>query len=197
MQLVISSPKRFSDIYCTLFKVAQDVLEDRIEPKKAAAFASTMKVAATYLAIEMQMNQLEINTGKSLPQIGDRLIGEQEKQEVIDLEVDSSGLNGTDITVQKKPSVRLPKIGIAGLIPSQAGEITKTFGGTADFTFWDAESNLSMLKPMATCDVVFIHTNHIPHTAISKLKTHGANTVNVGGGVNAMKTAIRNFFKDK
>lgn len=89
---------------------------------------------------------------------------------------------------------RLPKVGVVGLLPIQAGEISAEFGASMDLTFWDGGDH-SALKSMAkNCDVVFIHTRHARHSWDQTLQSHGTNIQRVTGGVSNLKHAVMAHF---
>jgi hypothetical protein len=88
---------------------------------------------------------------------------------------------------------RLPRVGIVGLMPVQAGELTSEFADALDLRFanTDKTANLAALKG---CDVIFLHTRHMSHAADQYLKTLGVELRRVTGGVSKMRDELTNYF---
>ena len=89
----------------------------------------------------------------------------------------------------------LPKIGVVGLLPTQAGVIAEKFGSALDISFWSADDPFSKLDAISkTCEAVFIHVRHISHTTDHYLKGCKANVIRVTGGTSNMVDRIRTYF---
>ena len=89
----------------------------------------------------------------------------------------------------------LPKVGVVGLLPTQAGAISAEFAGCIDLVFWNDGDDRGTLKAMArNCDVVFLHTRHAGHATDQYLTTNGAELRRITGGVSNMKEALTSYF---
>jgi hypothetical protein len=92
------------------------------------------------------------------------------------------------------PDKRKPVVGVVGLLPVQAGEISAEFADVLDLRFAEG-GQTNVLKSMATqCDVVFIHTRHMSHSDEKLLLSRGANIRRVTGGVSNLKDAMTTYF---
>lgn len=89
--------------------------------------------------------------------------------------------------------IRLPRVGVVGLMPVQAGELTTEFSDALDLRFATADrtSDLAALKG---CDVIFLHTRHMSHAADQYLRTFGVELRRVTGGVSKLKDELTAFF---
>lgn len=102
-----------------------------------------------------------------------------------------------DIVIQKP---RLPKVGVVGLLPQQAGLISQEFCETFDLLFWNDRNGdgIGALKSMgAHCDMVFLHIAHCSHTAEDALKSVSANFTRVGGGMTQLRDALTTYYVEK
>lgn len=89
------------------------------------------------------------------------------------------------------PVARLPRVGVVGLPPSQAGELTAEFSGVLELAFWTGQHPDAQLRALAKgCDAVFLHTRHAAHTVDAALTGADAKLYRVGGGVSQMKDKI-------
>ena len=89
----------------------------------------------------------------------------------------------------------LPKVGVVGLLPTQAGAISAEFAGCIDLVFWNEGDDRGTLKAMArNCEVVFLHTRHAGHATDQYLTTNGAELRRITGGVSNMKEALTSYF---
>jgi hypothetical protein len=88
---------------------------------------------------------------------------------------------------------RMPRVGVVGLLPVQAGELTSEFADALDLRFanTDKTANLAALKG---CDVIFLHTRHMSHAADQYLKTLGVELRRVTGGVSKLRDELTNYF---
>lgn len=89
---------------------------------------------------------------------------------------------------------RLPIIGVVGLLPNQAGELTSEFHDCLDLRFWNDDGS-SKLKALAHhCELVILHTRHSSHSTDEILKGEKANILRVTGGVTSIKRALEEYF---
>lgn len=112
------------------------------------------------------------------------------------------------VTLQQPPhkpveviqKARLPRIGVTGLLPQQAGMIQQEFCDTFDITFWNDRNGdgQGSLKAMGSgCEVVFYHVNHSAHTTELALKSVGAKIIHVNGGMSQMRDAITKYYVEQ
>lgn len=95
---------------------------------------------------------------------------------------------------------RLPRIGVTGLLPQQAGMIQQEFCDTFDITFWNDRNGdgQGSLKAMGIgCEVVFYHVNHASHTTENALKAVGAKIIHVNGGMSQMRDALTKYYVEQ
>ena len=94
---------------------------------------------------------------------------------------------------------RLPKVGVTGLLPQQAGLITTEFCETFELHFWNDRNGdgQGALRALAKCDAVFVHINHTSHTTENSLKAAGANIIRVPGGLTAMRDALTRYYVEE
>lgn len=96
---------------------------------------------------------------------------------------------------QQVVKTKLRKIAVIGLTPIQQQEITSEFKKDFSIQYWQSGENTSLLKSIsAHAECVFVHVNHISHSAEDTLKSIKANIVRVPGGVGTMKDAITKYF---
>lgn len=191
--------RTFNDVYRQIFRVTDDMLAGRMDVQRSMAFAANMKVMNDIINTEIKLRAMERAIDKPLPALGSVSISTA--SQVIDqpdetLCVESVRLIAYEPNKEaKKPKKRKPKIGIVGLMPIQAGNVSSQFASYADFSFWNDGDDLRSLDAMANCDVVFLHTSHMSHKTQERLEAKRANLVPVGGGSSSMKAAMQKYFK--
>ena len=85
-----------------------------------------------------------------------------------------------------------PRILIAGLLASQAGEVTKELADRVELKFWSTDESKEMLRILAkNCQVAVGVTNFISHSADSSLKSLAPKYVRYTGGVSKLKDKLR------
>ena len=97
--------------------------------------------------------------------------------------------------LEHKP--KLPRVGVTGLLPQQAGLIQQEFCDTFDLTFWNDRNGdgQGSLKAMGIgCEVVFHHIQHASHSTESALRSVGAKIVKVNGGMSSMRDALTKYY---
>lgn len=95
----------------------------------------------------------------------------------------------------KATAVALPKVGVVGLMPQQAGAVSAEFGEALDLVFWEADDSFAKLEAMGKgCEVVFLHVRHISHVTDRYLTGCAARVVRVTGGTSNIRDAIRKYF---
>lgn len=197
-----TASRTFNDVYRQIFRVTDDMLAGHLDVHKSMAFAANMKVMNDIMNTEIKLRALERTMDNTLPALGRVTIttGEDSPihEDADDREIcgDSVRLISStipDIPIKKGP--RKPRVGVVGLMPIQSGNVSSQFATGADFAFWNDGDDLKSLDAMANCDVVFLHTAHMGHSTTERLEAAGANIVNVGGGVTAMKGAIQKYFQ--
>lgn len=104
----------------------------------------------------------------------------------------------TAIAAPRPRTPSKPRVGVVGLLPVQAGEISKTFGVDVDLQFWNDGEDKGKLRNIAdACEVVFLHVRHSGHHTDQVLKAHGANIRRVTGGVSQMKFCVKTYFQTR
>ena len=89
------------------------------------------------------------------------------------------------------------RIGVIGLLADQQNVISNEFGSEFKIAFSDGKSGASKIRSIgASCEVVFLHTDHIAHWVENTLKGVHANLVWVPGGVSSMKEALTKYYCD-
>jgi predicted transcriptional regulator len=149
-----------------------DVLVDHIAAMVAKQLANKIK---TRLVRELEnMMPVEDDVAVDLTPLMDKLAAHPPKAEA---------------------ATRKPVVGVAGLLPVQAGELSVEFGECMDLRFWDSDQPLDKLKALAKgCDVVFLHTRHAKHSHDQYLVVNGANIQRVTGGLSNMRDAMTKYF---
>lgn len=97
-----------------------------------------------------------------------------------------------------KPRVRLPKVCITGMKPTEAGKISQEFAETFDLAFWNDRQGdgVDQLKACSkNCDVVFWHVKHGSHSDEEIAKNGSAKLVRVGGDLTQMRIKLREYFE--
>ena len=89
---------------------------------------------------------------------------------------------------------RLPIIGVVGLLPNQAGELTSEFHDCLDLRFWNDDGSPKLKALAHHCELVILHTRHSSHSTDEILKGEKANILRVTGGVTSIKRALEEYF---
>lgn len=90
------------------------------------------------------------------------------------------------------------KITIVGLMPNQAGVISRDLGDVFDLQFWNDDDGFDKLKAMCKgSKKVLLHTKHTSHSIQDTIKSTGAELVLVGGGVTQMIDCLTSIFVDQ
>jgi hypothetical protein len=93
---------------------------------------------------------------------------------------------------------KLPRALIVGLKGHQPMEITHTLGDKFNLTFWNTERALNELRDKAVrCEVSFVHTDHVSHSATMIAQARSPTCFLVGGGVKSMKDAMLKWHKER
>lgn len=95
----------------------------------------------------------------------------------------------------KQVETRQPIIGVVGLLPVQNGEIHAEFSDCMELRYADGHQTNALRALADRCDVVFAHTNHLPHSADEILKNAKC-FKRVSGGLSNMKDALLKYFID-
>lgn len=91
-----------------------------------------------------------------------------------------------------EPSSGKPRILVAGLLASQAGEVSKELADKVELKFWSTDESKEMLRILAkNCQVAVGVTNFISHSADSSLKSLAPKYVRYTGGVSKLKDKLR------
>lgn len=98
-----------------------------------------------------------------------------------------------------KPRVRLPKVCVTGMKPTEAGKISEEFAETFDLAFWNDRQGdgVDQLKACSkNCDAVFWHVKHGSHSDEEIARGGSAKFVRVGGDLTQMRNKLREYFHD-
>ena len=94
--------------------------------------------------------------------------------------------------VKKDCSSGRPKILVAGLLPIQAGEISRELGDKIELKFWSSDESKDRLKILSKhCHVAVGVTNFISHPADASMKALAPKYVRYTGGVTRLKDTLR------
>ena len=98
------------------------------------------------------------------------------------------------ISTQTAPKrERLTKVGIVGLLPQNAGVISTEFHDKFDLKFWDGGSNASLKSLGISCEYVLC-TKGCGHKHVETLKSVGANTRFLPGGMESIRETLINMY---
>lgn len=98
------------------------------------------------------------------------------------------------ISTQTAPKrERLTKVGIVGLLPQNAGVISTEFHDKFDLKFWDGGSNSSLKSLGISCEYVLC-TKWCGHKHVETLKSVGANTRFLPGGMEQLRETLVNLY---
>ena len=98
------------------------------------------------------------------------------------------------ISTQTAPKrERLTKVGIVGLLPQNAGMISTEFHDKFDLKFWDGGSNSSLKSLGISCEYVLC-TKWCGHKHVETLKSVGANTRFLPGGMEQLRETLVNLY---
>ena len=98
------------------------------------------------------------------------------------------------ISTQTAPKrERLTKVGIVGLLPQNAGVISTEFHDKFDLKFWDGGSNASLKSLGISCEYVLC-TKWCGHKHVETLKSVGANTRFLPGGMESIRETLINMY---
>ena len=98
------------------------------------------------------------------------------------------------ISTQTAPKrERLTKVGIVGLLPQNAGVISTEFHDKFDLKFWDGGSNSSLKSLGISCEYVLC-TKWCGHKHVETLKSVGANTRFLPGGMESIRETLINMY---
>lgn len=84
----------------------------------------------------------------------------------------------------------LPKIGILGLLPQQAGMIQKEYGDRFDLAFLERNHSKGLKVAGATNRKVFVMASFVGHSDTDALQACGANFKLVHGGMSSLREAL-------
>lgn len=98
------------------------------------------------------------------------------------------------ISTQTAPKrERLTKVGIVGLLPQNAGVISTEFHDKFDLKFWEGGSNASLKSLGISCEYVLC-TKWCGHKHVETLKSVGANTRFLPGGMESIRETLINMY---
>lgn len=93
---------------------------------------------------------------------------------------------------------RLPRVLIAGLLPSQAGMISQEFGDVFNMDFYATGDNLKRLKPkLANVDHFITFTSKIEHATEEVAKNAGVPIVRCSGGMSMLRDTLTRLYVEQ
>ena len=152
---------------------------------------STLDTLVDQLASQL-VSQLVGKVKSRLVKELERLIPTPQVEDTVDVKPLLDRLALPAPTVEKKD--RLPRVGVVGLMPQQAGELSREFGEVMDLRFVSHE--VHEMKSLKNCDVIFLHVKHMKHAHSQYLATFGVPMHNVNGGVSAMRQALLSHYAE-
>lgn len=127
---------------------------------------------------------------------GDNAVGELSETTSV---IDASLMQPPKTPQVVAPRVRLPKVCVTGMKPTEAGKISQEFAETFDLAFWNDRQGdgVDQLKACSkNCDVVFWHVKHGSHSDEEIAKNGSAKLVRVGGDLTQMRIKLRQYFEE-
>lgn len=95
----------------------------------------------------------------------------------------------------KEAKQHLPKVLIAGLLPSQASMIEKEFKQCFDISFVDANSTTNLLKSRAAnAQHTLVMADFISHRHTDAIKSVGASPVIIRGGMSTLRNSLTELY---
>lgn len=185
----------FEDAFRQIVDVNEKLLAGKIDTATAIAHHNGSVALDKMLNTAIKMRIAEANIGGQLAPIGDVKIFERK---AIDIDPDAvKRISDADISETEEVKKRLPKVGVIGMNPTQAGAIIATFGESAEFEFWkdDGENRLRSLG--MSCDVIFVNLGNASHKYTQMLDAMDAEYIRVQNGTSNMKSAIKKYFAER
>jgi hypothetical protein len=97
---------------------------------------------------------------------------------------------------RKRERERLPRVLVAGLLPSQIHEIGKAFQGRADLRYWKSSDAVSLLrKQVQGCDAAVGMVLKMNHSPDAVLQSRAPTYFRAKGGVTTVKREIERALK--
>lgn len=161
------------------------IIEDMPQPPMPGVEALARLIGRRIARTMMQALQEEVE--EQLEQISNSLI---EKW------VDEKARPMIHRTSPLQEKERLPKVLIAGLLPSQAGQIKAEFGEVFDLDFYMTDENLKHLhdKLRGKVDHFFTFTSKVEHAAEGFAKQHGIKINRSSGGMTMLRRKLEELY---
>lgn len=99
---------------------------------------------------------------------------------------------GPSYSQRQSPSVTKARVLVAGLLPSQAEEVRKSFSQVLDLRFWNTDESKEHLRALSrNCEIAVGVTNFLSHPADSLLKDLSPKYIRHSGGVKTLKATLQ------
>ncbi len=97
-----------------------------------------------------------------------------------------------------KPECRALKLEVlvVGMLPSQAGEISSSLGLVFKLRFWKDESTQRLRNLCSTCDVAYLMTKFVSHSAQIIVKRYAADVRFANGGVSDTTRLLNALYEE-
>lgn len=194
----------FEDAFRKIVQVNDDLLAGKIDVQTAAVHHAGSVALDKLLNTAIKVRLAEMNTGKSIPAIGATMIFErpaidaepaEDTQQSVDTDSIRSLSNIATFDAKKEQKSRLPKIGVCGMSPNQAGAIAAEIGEFAELDFWHDDGDRRLQSMATRCDIIFVNRGQICHKTTEMLDALKANYVMPKtNGRTAMLEAIKGYF---
>lgn len=140
-------------------------------------------------------NIVETLSHRIVDQVMLRVMDELERR-LTEMPVDLPSLRSQiEKLVPVKPT--LPRVGIVGLLPTQAEILKRDFVDCLDLSFWNDEGTIKLKALCEASEVVVLHTRHMGHSADMIAKRYGDKIRRVTGGVSTVKRELEDFFVNR
>lgn len=193
----------FEDAFRKIVQVNDDLLAGKIDVQTAAVHHAGSVALDKMLNTAIKVRLAELSSGKSIPAIGSTMIFQAPAIEaethaqttIVDASAVRSLANIATVDDKKEQKTRLPKIGVCGMSPNQAGAIASEIGNLAELDFWHDDGQGRLQNMAGRCDIIFVNRGQVCHKTTEMLDALKANYVMPKtNGKTAMLEAIRDYF---
>lgn len=193
----------FEDAFRKIVQVNDDLLAGKIDVQTAAVHHAGSVALDKMLNTAIKVRLAEMASGKAIPAIGSTMIfqapaieAEPPAQlEIVDASAVRSLANIATADDKKEQKTRLPKIGVCGMSPNQAGAIASEIGELAELDFWHDDGQGRLQSMAGRCDIIFVNRGQVCHKTTEMLDALKAKyMMPKTNGKTAMLEAIKGYF---
>lgn len=193
----------FEDAFRKIVQVNDDLLAGKIDVQTAAVHHAGSVALDKMLNTAIKVRLAELSSGKSIPAIGSTMIFQAPAIEdethaqttIVDASAVRSLANIATVDDKKEQNTRLPKIGVCGMSPNQAGAIASEIGELAELDFWHDDGQGRLKNMAGRCDIIFVNLGQVCHKTTQMLDALKANyVIPKTNGKTAMLEAIKDYF---